>query len=514
MKIVSCVLLAAISICFLTGCMEYSDRSNFLIIMSDDVSPEQQSSLYGANFVSSPGFDSIAQNGLLFNYAYASTSSCAPARASLLTLRNIWQNEEAACHLSIFPNTFPTYVELLKDNGYYCGIYRKMWKPGIDLRDYTAGKLINRGNRDMDVVDAIGSFLNKNYRKKPFHFVINTFDGHAPFDKDKWELYKDRLDTMKVPDYLPNNNSIKKRLLNANYEIERFDEKVGRIIAYLNEIDLLENTVIIVTSDNGTTISGNGKGLGAYEVGCKVPLAIQWLKGIKEKGRVIDDLVTQIDVSKTILDIANIEPAISMTEGKSLMNIFESSKAGYIDDLRSEVYLGFERHIINRSQKNSCYPVRSIRTKDYLYVLNFKPGRHIWGPKNNHRFNKKNGEPQWQYTMHNGNKTDLYYKAFTQKRPKEELFDMRNDAACLNNLANSGEHQKIKAKLKNKLKAKLKQDNDPRMFNNGHWFDMAPFPDNMMQFAKTDGCKAYDENYESPFDRTIYPTEIQDRNWR
>lgn len=506
--------LFAYAVVFLQSCSsepnikQEQERPNFIILLSEDMSPEQASVLYGANYTSTPGFDSLAENGLLFNNAFASTSSCAPARASLLTCRNIWQNEEAGVHMSIFPNTFPTYVELLEKEGYHCGSSRKVWKPGYSLRGEIGGK-----NYGYQYQKAFRSFIESNDEDKPFHFFITTEDGHAPFEKDKWKMYKDQIETMIVPPFLPQNQVTKQLILNANYELEKFDLKIKEIISLLKEYNELENTVFIVSSDNGTTLSGNGKGLGAYRTGCRVPMAISWPNGIKQPGRIIEDIVTQIDISKTILALAKVQPAESMTEGQSLTNIFASNNEGLIEKHRDRVYLGFERHAFFRPQEQSCYPVRSILTLDYQYVWNLEPERHIWGPKNQHYYRNGEGGISEYISNHNNEQTSLFLDAFTKKRPEEEFFDLKADPSCLNNLAEDPAYSQIIAELKSDLLVKLKTDKDPRILGKGRSFDQAPYPPNKMKNAKIEPCVPFSPDYRSYFDRSHYPKEIRDRPW-
>jgi len=479
---------------------------NFLIILSDDVSPEQISSLYGANFAVTPAFNSLAANGLLFQRAYTSTSSCAPARASLLTCRNIWQNEEAGVHNSIFSNTFPTYIELLVDNGYQCGYLSGIWKPGKSLRNENS-----YGKRYGGYVkEGLEKFLDDNVERKPFHFFITTFDGHAPFE-NKWEEYVERMDTMNMPPYLPNNNFYKKRLLNANYEIENFDKKIQLIIDVLKERNLYDNTVIIVSSDNGTTLSGNAKGAGAYNPGCRVPLLIHWPKGIKAPGREVHNLVSQMDVSKTLLNLAKIQPLESMTEGESLRKIFYN--ANLKEDINKYIYTGFERHTRYREKEISCFPIRSIISEKFQYIINLEPERRIFGEEGNrHYYYYHYGNDKIKGTiLEDGDSiTYKFYESYTKQRPLEELFDLENDPACLNNLAGNFKYIEIKNQLSTLLIEKLKKDNDPRINFNGIWFDLAPVPttnDTITGFPYTDA-------YQSPFDRSNYPSDVLIRPWK
>src|SRR6186997_3089832 len=85
-----------------------STRSNILFIIFDDWG-WQHSGAYGCDWVKTPNFDRIAREGVLFKNAFTSNPKCSPCRASILTGRNSWQLEEAACHFGLFPSKFAVY---------------------------------------------------------------------------------------------------------------------------------------------------------------------------------------------------------------------------------------------------------------------------------------------------------------------------------------------------------------------------------------------------------------------
>ena len=107
-------------------------RPNILFVISDDQSFPHTSS-YGTTWVNTPGFDRVAQEGLLFNQAYTTNAKCSPSRSSILTGRNSWLLEEATNHVPHFPEKFITFPEVLKDNGYKTGFTGKGWAPGKAL---------------------------------------------------------------------------------------------------------------------------------------------------------------------------------------------------------------------------------------------------------------------------------------------------------------------------------------------------------------------------------------------
>ena len=95
-------------------------RPNILFCIADDASYPHMGA-YGCDWVKTPGFDSVAKQGVLFTRGYTPNAKCAPSRACILTGRNSWQLEEAANHWCDFPAKFKSYSEALLDSGYFTG---------------------------------------------------------------------------------------------------------------------------------------------------------------------------------------------------------------------------------------------------------------------------------------------------------------------------------------------------------------------------------------------------------
>jgi len=120
----------------------------------------------------------------------------------------------------------------------------------------------------------------------------------------------------------------------------------------LSERNLLNNTIIIVTSDNGMAFPSAKNNL--YEYGLHMPLAICWPEGIKKGGRIVDDLVSLTDLAPTLLECAGVQVPVMMT-GKSLLKIFNSASSGQVDKSRKFVFAGKERHTVCR-ENDLPYP--------------------------------------------------------------------------------------------------------------------------------------------------------------
>ena len=155
---------------------------NILIMISDDQS-FPHASAYGSKMVSTPNFDRIAKDGMLFHNAFCPAPGCSPSRAAFLTGRHIWMIEHAGTHASSFDAKYQTFMELLQKNGYHTGSTGKGWGPGnyrTGGRDYNpAGKSygVKRGNYAM----GFERFLQARPGKKPFAFWFGSSDPHRGY---------------------------------------------------------------------------------------------------------------------------------------------------------------------------------------------------------------------------------------------------------------------------------------------------------------------------------------------
>src|SRR5215813_12863051 len=106
------------------------NRPNIFIAIADDWG-YGHAGAYGCKWTTTPGFDRVAREGLLFTRAYTPNAKCAPSRACLLTGRNSWQLEAACNHICFFPTKFKSFAEALAEQGYFVGKTTKGWGPGV-----------------------------------------------------------------------------------------------------------------------------------------------------------------------------------------------------------------------------------------------------------------------------------------------------------------------------------------------------------------------------------------------
>lgn len=448
-------------------------RPNLLFIIFDDWG-WQHAGAYGCDWVKTPNFDRVAREGVLFKNAFTSNPKCSPCRASILTGRNTWQLEEASCHNSVFPSKFAVYPDLLEKAGYTVGLTGKGWGPGdfksAGFQRNPAGPSFDQHNLQppftgiarTDYAKNFEGFLAQSSKERPFCFWMGFKEPHRAYEFQSGVKSGRKLEDVKVPAYLPDTPAVRSDLLDYALEVEWADAQIGKALAALEAAGQLENTLIVITSDHGMPfpyVKGQ-----IFEDGFHLPLAMRWGAGIKP-GRVVEDLINVRDFAPTYLELAGVEKHAQMT-GKSLVNVLRAAGSGQIEKDRDTMLAGKERHDLGRPN-DWGYPVRAIRTKEYLYVHNSHPER--WPACNPETdFGNCDPGPTKEVIKALGGH---YYELCFGKRPADLLFRLADDPQCVRNLANDPAFAPVVSELSTKLWAQLRAEQDPRALGNGAIFD-------------------------------------------
>ena len=208
-------------------------------------------------------------------------------------------------------------------------------------------------------------------------------------------------------------------------------------------------------------------------------------------GRVLDDLVNLMDLAPTFLEAGGVAIPTAMT-GRSLLPMLRANAAGQVDPERTWVITGRERHVAAARDGRLPYPQRALRTKEHLFIVNFKPDRWPMGdPKtvaesralsideltNNTfvAFADLDASPTkaWLVTKRESERK-LYDLAFG-KRPQTELYVLANDPNQIHNVADEPEFAALQQKLHDRLLAELKRLGDPRVSGDGQTYERPPF---------------------------------------
>ncbi len=458
-------------------------RPNLLLALADDAS---HFSAYGHRFVHTPHFDRVARDGVRFDAMFTTNPKCAPSRASLLTGMHTWQLEEACNHYCYFPgpDRFHVYPDLLEAAGYHVGFTGKGWAPGDWRRDgrtrNPAGNEYNRRTltppagskiKDHDYAANFADFLDDRPRgdDRPFCFWYGGKEPHRHYAFGESLAHGKSLDQVRdgdVPPYWPDNRTVRTDLLDYAFETEWFDGQLGKMLALLETRGELNDTLVIVTSDNGCPFP-RVKGQ-MVDDDFRLPCAAMW-PGRVPPGRVCDDLCSFIDLCPTFLELAGLDVPEALP-GRSLTDVLLSERSGRINPRRDRATMGRECHDLGR-EGDVGYPVRCIRTPQFLYVRNFAPDRWPAGnPETGYTNCDSSPTKEYILALHRGGQPHFHDLAFG-KRPGEQLFDITADPHCLTNLADDPAHRPTAEALWGELRDVLHATGDPRIDGRGDVFN-------------------------------------------
>lgn len=289
----------------IANCATAVSRPNILLFLADNWSWPHASAL-GDPTARTPVFDRIAKEGVLFTQTFCPVPSCSPTRSCMLTGRAAHQLEDAASLWSAFPRKLVVFTQALREAGYEVGYSGKGWSPGRFLEYGWPENPIGKQFQDFD------EFLTHRDPVKPFFF----WNGNTDTAMHKWRYAQDAgssLDpkSLRIPAELPDSPTVQDTLLAYYASVGRMDEDAGRVIGALEQKKLLDETVVIYTSDNGWQMP---RGLAnCYDSGTRVPLAIRWGNKL-QAGRKAEEFISLTDFAPTFLEIAGAKPPADMTE--------------------------------------------------------------------------------------------------------------------------------------------------------------------------------------------------------
>ena len=430
-------------------------RPNILFLMADDWSSPHAGAL-GDPVVKTPVFDRVAREGVLFDNAFVSSPSCTPSRLSIVSGQWHWRLDEGANLGGSLREGVPVYPEILQKEGYQIGFSRK----GAGPSDYRFTHRDPFGERFKNFKD----FHEQNAGEKPFCFWYGAGEPHRPYRFG--EGVKAGLDPsrVKLPACLPDNEVTRRDFCDYLNRIERFDRESGGILELLEKSGELENTIVVMSGDNGLPFPRCKATL--YDTGTHVPLAIRW--GAKvQGGRRIQDLVSLTDLAPTFLEAVGIKVPEVMT-GQSLLPILWSQKSGQVEVGRTFTLAGMDRHVYPS-------PARAIRTTDFLYIQNQNPSKWPTGEsqKESPEIDFSDGSwpthrgafsfnidpsPSKQFLLDHRADPEVapFFALAGGPRPKEELYDLKIDPNQLVNVVGDPRYAERRMALQKQLVDQLR----------------------------------------------------------
>ena len=483
--------------------------------------------------IDTPNFDRIADEGVLFLNALVPAPSCTPCRSSVLSGQYFWQTGLGAILVgAVWDETIPTFPIELEKSGYFIGYQYKVWSPGRTMnapiganrtRFEPAGRDFNQfshwvtahadefGIEDAKQVlydearDNFRAFLDACPDDRPFCYWWGPTNTHRTwergFGKALWDIEPDALKG-RMPAFLPDVHEVREDAADYLGECLAVDQGLGILLAELEAAGELDNTLLVVSGDHGIPGMPRAK-CNLYDIGCEVALAARW-PGHIEPGRVIEDFVNIMDLAPTFCEAGGIDIPETMT-AKSLMPILTSSESGQIEEDRDFVVTGRERHVHIARDGFLPYPQRSIRTRDFIYIINFEPDRWPMGdpkglddlaaPAPDYEalayqtmvaYADLDASPTKAWMIHHREEQDvapLYQLAFG-KRPREELYDLNEDPHYMHNVADDPAYANVRQSLEERLLDLLRTEDDPRLTEQPCRYEFEPYAGPLQDFQK------------------------------
>lgn len=391
----------------------------------------------------------LAEDSVVFTNAFCAGPTCSPSRAALLTGTFPHQNGM----LGLAQRGFSLYnpekhlANFLKNNRYntcLCGIqheygwYLDLEKNGLHNLGYkeiitTDSKPFKKEELhlwDRNNAVEVVKWLDNYNEEKPFLLSFGMHSTHRPYPVEVPEFIDERYI---VPPY-PITNNEENRHDHAQYMTTAHyaDENIKMIVDALKRNNLYENSIIIFTTDHGLALPFNKCNLTDTGIGVSL---IMKVPDADSNGKVVDSLVSQIDVFPTLCELLNLNKP-DYLEGKSFAEAFADNKAFLDEYIFAEVNF-----------HTSYEPVRCVRTKRYKYIKYYD---ETWNKVN--LSNMDESVPK-DFLMNNGLKEKVKYR--------EGLFDLYYDPTERNNLADDIKYKEILENLRKVLLEKQIKTDDP-----------------------------------------------------
>ena len=450
-----------------------SRRPNILFIMSDDHASHAISA-YGSRINQTPNIDRIAKEGIRFNNCFCTNSICTPSRATILTGTYNHVNNVTTLS-SKLDGRLTTFPKLLQAEGYQTAIVGKWhlghgghadptgfdyWNllPGQGL--YHDPEMIDMGEKKVypgyvtDIITDLSlDWLKERETEQPFMLMTHHKAPHRPWDPDEKLMHLYQNTDIPEPetfhdDYSNRASAAKEAKMRVDrdmtdrdlkypvpegltaaeekqWKYQRYikdylrcvasiDNNVGRMLDYLDQEGLAENTIVVYTSDQGFFLGDHGwyDKRFMYEESLRMPFVMRYPREI-EAGSINDDMILNLDFAQTFLDCTNVDQTDEM-QGRSFRPLMNGKT---IEDWRTSMYYRYWMHLAH----HHVYAHYGLRTHDHKLIYYYADGLGTPG------------------------------SADDPKPPEWELFDLKKDPHEINSVYNNPDYSEIQAQLTSEL---------------------------------------------------------------
>jgi N-sulfoglucosamine sulfohydrolase len=429
----------------ISGCGSRRDievRPNIVWIMLEDWG--YQLSCYGEPGISTPHVDQVAAEGIRFVNSFCTAPVCSPSRSAMITgfhqnyiRANQHRTNGSGFERAPLPHGIKPITHLLEDAGYFTCF---MQTRKTDL-NFTLDRPLYQGDD-----------WNERAEGQPF-FAQLTFPGtHRLWKRDAVRPID--INDVRLPPYYPQTDFAKRDWANGLEAMQIVDREVGAVLERLEKEGLAENTVVFIIGDNGRCMPRGKQFL--YDGGIQVPIIIRW-PGKIQAGEVNDNLVSTIDISKTILDIAGVKTDYSLHG----LNLLKSET-----DDREFIFAA-------RDKMDSTHDaMRAVRSEKFKLIHNLMPER-AYCQFNNYKERNYPVLALLNVMKMRGELTPEQALFMAGRKPEFELFDLERDPWELNNLAEDPNYKTVKEELLGHLndwrKNIIHDQGVTEEFRNGGW---------------------------------------------
>ncbi len=438
MRLLPVILLCLLASVAVTG----AAPPHLVIYLSDDLG-RLDTTVYGATAVRTPNLERLAAAGMAFDNAFVASPACAPSRAALLTGLMPARNGAEANHT--YPKPGAAYLTTaLKQTGYEIAAFGKVAhgkdKPEYEFDYYSQPRV--------KLPRHVAAYFEQRKSDGPLCLMVGDRRPHVPWTADN--VYDPH--EVSLPPYFIDTPETREHRARYYSDFTGLDADMGNILNMVRK-QLGDNVIVLFTSDHGGQWPFGKWNL--YDAGIHVPLIVAWPGRIKAGTRT-RAMVSWVDILPTLLDLAGSEipPGI---DGESFAKVLTGAKQEH----RAEI---FTTH--SGDGVMNVYPIRSVRTAKYKYILNLLPHHYH---SNHSDILRKDGAGAYWNSWYEAAKTDAKAAAIIERyyvRPAEELYDLRQDPLEQNNLANEPGRQKLLMEMKGKLERWMEAQGDRRtVFN-------------------------------------------------
>ena len=433
---------------------------NLLLITVDDMSCDSVG-VYGCELEgTTPVMDRLASQSLRFDYAHVTVGNCNPCR-NVMFSGLISHNNKVEGFYKVTDPGWPHMVDLLKDAGYYAGIRGKVthsspYQPydwDEDLTTLEDGSKAHIKDAKSYGESTARGIANAKKQGKPFFLSVNISDPHKPF----WsqvrgggeDPYKPSriftADEVPVPGFLFEDEAVREELALYYSSVRRADDCLNQVLRALKKSGEWDNTMIIFLSDHGMPLPFAKTQL--YHHSTRTPLMVR-VPGVTKAGSVDKrHMVSVLDLLPTVMDALGVKKPARL-DGRSFYPVLKGEKQAGRDFIIKQYH---------ENSGRSRDPMRAIQTKTHLYLFNpWSNGKRIFATATNGTDTCKRMIELAKNDKAMNERLNLY-----RYRVPQELYQVKRDPDCLQNLIGSSNNQEVKNKLQKLLEEWMVKTGDP-----------------------------------------------------